>query len=61
MARGKTIAMKGSSRAARHPLQPVRENAGAGPNQLWSANRETWLRPFYTNKRPSTAVALRGR
>ena len=34
MARGKTIAMKGSSRAARHPLQPVRENAGAGPNQL---------------------------
>ena len=32
MARGKTIAMKGSSRAARHPLQTCMGEAGAEPN-----------------------------
>ena len=33
MARGTTIAMKGSSRGARHPLQTCTGEEGAEPNQ----------------------------
>ena len=41
---------------ARHPCKPVRETIRVPSlTSPWSANRESWLRPFYhsDNKRPS--------
>ena len=44
-----------------HPISgpaPPRmlRTAVPGLTSLWSANRRGWLRPFYTNKRPSTGA-----